>query len=122
MRFLVDQSVSYRIAESLQTLGHDAVHVRNYGMRTAKDADILTRAEQEDRIIISADTDFDTLLAQRMARRPSVIIFRGSKMQNTEEQIKLLTLNVAKVDEDLQQGSIIIIEESRIRVRRLPIT
>ena len=110
------------MAEGLRQAGHDASHVRDYGMAAEDDEAIFDRAAQEDRILISADTDFGTILALRKTHKPSVLLFRLSTQHHPDHQIRVLLENLSDLSADLERGCIAVFEDTRIRVRPLPIT
>jgi predicted nuclease of predicted toxin-antitoxin system len=121
VRFLIDQCLSPDLASDLTAAGHDVIHLRQLGLQRAKDPEVLHVARQQHRVLLSADTDFGTLLAQSAATDPSVIIFRRLTGRHPAQQAALLLVNLPEITEALDQGSIIVIEETRIRVRRLPV-
>lgn len=73
MRFLIDNALSPVVAIELNRAGHDAVHVRDLGMQAASDEEIFDCARTKERVVVSVDTDFGTLLAARKEISPSVM-------------------------------------------------
>jgi predicted nuclease of predicted toxin-antitoxin system len=121
MRFLIDNALSPALAELLREAGHVAPHVRDVSMQQAPDDVIFERAATGDLVVVSADTDFATLLAIRSASKPSLILFRGQGSRMPQALSRLILENEPQLRDALVAGSIVTFEPSRIRVRRLPI-
>lgn len=121
MRFLIDNALSPIVAEGLRQSGHDAVHVRDLGLAAADDVTIFEHADRDQRVIVSADTDFGTILALRKAAYPSVILFRGATPRNSTGQVRLLLANLGEIATVVERGAVVVLEPQRIRVRMLPI-
>jgi predicted nuclease of predicted toxin-antitoxin system len=122
VNFLIDNPLSPRVAVGLRTAGHDAVHVLEYGIHAATDEAIFERAALESRVVVSADTDFGTLLALREATSPSVILLRAASVRRADDQVALILLALPSTEAALRRGAIVILERHRLRLRDLPIT
>lgn len=121
MRFLIDANLSPRLANLLSSEGYDAVAVRQVGLADASDNEIMDYAVNDDRIVVSHDTDFGALLAFRGLTKPSYILFRSSDPITPEEQATLITANLRSFAEELEDGAIVVFARGRLRVRRLPV-
>lgn len=121
MKLLLDANLSPRIAESLRILGFDAVHVVDLGLVTASDDEIFDRAATEGRVVVTADSDFGTLLAMRRATSPSVIHLRQVAELRAEEHLNLLSANLPQIVDDLDRGAIVSLSPTRLAIRDLPI-
>lgn len=121
MKFLVDQNLSPFVAAGLCEAGHDAVHTRDLGLQQASDTVVLARARHEGRIVVSADTDFGTLLAGSRADGPSVLLIRRSSDRSARQVLALILANIDAAADALTEGAIVVLDPERVRVRRLPL-
>jgi predicted nuclease of predicted toxin-antitoxin system len=122
LKFLIDNALSPKIADALNQTGHDAVHVMQFKMQAAADRQILRKAREEHRVIVTSDTDFGELLSAEGASEPSVILFRRTSGRSLQEaKLLLLTLEFPEVRDALNKGAIIVIDPRRVRIRNLPI-
>jgi predicted nuclease of predicted toxin-antitoxin system len=131
VRFLIDNALSPIVAaglrgcrpSGLQAFGRAATTPSMFATTPCKprDQEILARAVTETRVVVSADTDFGTLLAAQDEARPSVILFRHGTERRPERQLQLLLANLSPLQADLKAGAVVVFEQARIRVRRLPI-
>jgi len=120
MKFLADMGISQSTVQALRNVGHDAVHLREQGLQRLIDVAILEKARQEKRIVLTFDLDFGELLAVGLHDSPSVIIFRLHNATPASVQPKLMEV-LEKEGKELEQGAIVIVQDTRYRLRRLPI-
>ena len=121
MKLLLDQGVPRSAAALLRQAGWDAVHTGETGLAEAADPEIIRRAAEGDRIIVTLDADFHTQLALTQACKPSVIRIRIEGLR-AEAFSALLQQVLRRCPEDLQAGAMISVTDFQIRVRRLPVS
>jgi predicted nuclease of predicted toxin-antitoxin system len=119
MKFLADAGISPKTVAFLNGAGHDAVHVRKIGLQRATDAEIVRRARQEGRIVLTFDLDFGEILALGVADTPSVVIFRLSDETSASVNWRLGAV-IAERRSELEAGALIVVEDGRYRMRPLP--
>jgi predicted nuclease of predicted toxin-antitoxin system len=120
MRFLADMGVSRALAAELRHREHDVLHLSEEGLHRLPDDEILRFAQRERRVILTFDLDFGDLLAAGAFSLPSVVIFRLLDQTPTSVTPKLLHLLSERMQE-IEEGAIVIVEDRRYRLRRLPI-
>ena len=122
LKFLVDNACSPKLAQGLRDAGFDAVHVLERNAASDPDSVHFDRAAAENRVLVTADTDFGALLALRGTSTPSVVQFRRRTSRRASAQLQLLLAQLPTVADDLRQGALVTIEDTRLRIRRLPIS
>lgn len=123
MRFLIDHNLDPVIAEGLRGAGHDAVHLIDYQLQQAEDAEVLDRAEAEERILITQDTgDFGQILHQRGSAKPSIILLRTRPADHDGlTQLSFVLAALERFAGQLDQGAMVVIRDTdNMRVRMLP--
>lgn len=121
MKLLLDANLSPEVARLLKEVGHDAIHVADIGLLTAADPVILQAAAKEERILLTADSDFGALLALGSLASPSVLLLRSADHLRPSEQAELIAANLPQIAEDLEKGAIVSLTRDRLRIRELPI-
>jgi predicted nuclease of predicted toxin-antitoxin system len=120
MRLLADMGVATGVVDWLRDQSHDALHLREQGLQRLPDDQIFRKAAAENRTVLTFDLDFGEIVAFSGRQKVSVVLFR---LRNTRtfHIIERLRVALEQSGSALQQGAVVVVEESRVRVRRLPI-
>ena len=120
MRFLVDMNLAIEVAVWLRAQGHDAIHLREVRLNELGDQAVLAKAAAEKRVVVTFDLDFADIAAAAGAAPVAVILLRLRSAQ-TARVVDRLRRILASVGPALEKGAVVVVEEARVRVRRLPI-
>lgn len=113
-------NVDGRVVVWLRQSGYEAIHLRDQGLQRMADADIFAKAQGENRIVVTFDLDFGEIAAATSGKGASVILFR---LQNTRTSfvIQRLASILESSSVALENGAVVVVEDSRHRIRQLPI-
>lgn len=81
MKFLIDEQLPPALAGWLLSKSHDAVHVRDIGMKTSADMTIWRFAEQNGAVVVTKDEDF-TGFRSRSSSGPQILWLRMGNTTN----------------------------------------
>jgi len=121
MKLLIDNCLSPELALRMAVLGHHALHVRDFGAGAASDDEVMRLAVEHDCVLVSADTDFGTLLAQLRTAKPSFVLVRTTNRRRAIGLASLLNGVLAMAEKELASGAIVTIRDDAFRVRSLPL-
>ena len=97
VKLLLDENVSPNVAAELARVdGLDACHVRDRGLLAATDAEVLERAYDEDRVLVTANVADFLKLARARDVHPGIVLFEDGALPRAE-QLRLIRLAVAAI-------------------------
>jgi predicted nuclease of predicted toxin-antitoxin system len=121
VRFLVDASLSPHLASLLADAGHDAEHVETFDVLRVSDDMMLAFAASEERVLVSADADYEVLFSRDGLSEPSCVVFSSADALRPGAQAAALLSNLAAVATDLASGAIVTITGGQLRINPLPL-
>jgi predicted nuclease of predicted toxin-antitoxin system len=108
-----------RVASWLNSQGHAATHLRDEGLQRLPNGRVFEKAIAESRVVVTFDLDFGEIVAFTKGRKTGVILFR---LRNTRTSFVIQRLSevISECADALMRGAIVIVEETRHRVREFP--
>ena len=100
MKFILDAQLPPRLAKALARAGHEARHVYECGLLTAKDRDIWKFAIKEGAAVVTKDADFPAMRMHALDGPPGVWLRLGNVGNDALEKALLRALPeiVAAID------------------------
>src|SRR6516165_3905415 len=118
MRLLLDMNLPPAMAEWLRAEGHDVVHVREIGFAQSPDRDVFERAAEDARIVVTFDLDFGEI-AGLTGATPSGVVLLRLRLARKDYLRERLRAAIAEAPEALEAGATVVVEDTRIRIRRM---
>ncbi len=113
MKILLDTCIWGGAIELLKAAGHDVIWAGAWDVDPGDD-EILIRAHQEGRVLVSLDKDFGELAVVRGQPHAGIVrLVNWSALQQASICLKVL----ARYDTELQTGAIVTADPGRVRVR-----
>lgn len=117
MRILANENFPGPVVRALRALGHDVLWVRDYAPGSS-DIDVLARASAEGRVVATLDRDFGQLAFQaRLPATCGVLLVRLRPRSLREDNQRMVDAIHSMPD---IEGVFAVVEEDRIRLRRIP--
>jgi predicted nuclease of predicted toxin-antitoxin system len=120
VQFLLNMNLPRELGRRLTGSGHACRYAGDVGLSRSADMVLVQEARDRAEVILTHDLDYGNLLAFSGAAGPSVVIFRVSNT-SPSRLLSRLTAVLPVVEEALQEGAIVVVEDASVRVRRLPL-
>lgn len=114
LNWLTDENISPQVVLFLRQWGADVIDVKEQGWHGKEDSYLLKQAFLANRVILTHDADFGTLVINEGQEYYGIIYLRlkNLKAQNVKKVLsQLLTLQM-----EFRPGMLIVVEETRVRI------
>jgi predicted nuclease of predicted toxin-antitoxin system len=118
MRFLLDMNLSPALVQLLRSEGHDAIHLLDAGSGDLADSAVFELAAKAGRIVVTFDLDFGEIAG--FAHPGSAVVLLRLRFARPSYVWDRLRAAIGQAAADLQAGAVVLVEDTRIRIRRMP--
>ena len=116
LKMLADENISPKAVFFLRQKGIDILDTKEEKWHGKNDEYLLEKAYSDNRFVLTHDSDFGTLAINERKDYYGIIYLR-LKRPNAQSVIRVLE-KLLLMDTELRVGSLIIADESRIRIRK----
>lgn len=116
MQFKTDENLPTEVAELLTVAGYDTKTVNDQGLRGIKDNILVAKCTEENRILITLDTDFSNIKAYPPEEFHGIIVLRVSSYSK-KHILSVIQRAMKSFRKEPIERNLWIIEETRIRIR-----
>jgi predicted nuclease of predicted toxin-antitoxin system len=118
MRFLLDANLPRSASSLLQRLGHEAIDVRDIGMRHSHDELIAAYARENQCVMVTRDFDFADIRNYPPVQYEGIVVLEMPDDATADQVLGVLETFVSRPDwmEQLR-GKLAIVEGWRVRFR-----
>ena len=120
MKLLLDMNLSPEWVRTLESGGWEAIHWHSTGNPSATDNEVMAWARKNGYVVFTHDLDFGMLLAATQASGPSVIQIRTQDVMPTIMKDRIFEV-LGHYKDQLERGALITVDESKSRIRILPL-
>ncbi len=118
MRIKLDENMPQALADLLGSAKHDVSTVLEEDLSGAEDLNVLTRATQENRLLMTFDLDFGDIRSYPIGSHAGIVVFRLRDQRWNALEVPVKRLLTAGLLDGLNQG-LAVVNELRIRIRRV---
>ena len=105
MKLLLDQGLPRSASSLLTQQGLDTIHVSEIGMWAAEDSEIMQKAQADNRVVVTLDADFHSILALNNFSSPSVIRIRIETTKYYPSRLSLAIIGDREMQSEFNHGS-----------------
>lgn len=116
MDFVLDENVSFGLAEELKASGHEVISVVERTKRGATDEEIFNLTKFHKAVLITRDYHFTNPIRFPTKDTKGIIYIRHGNLTSKEE-IKLIKKFLESHSPDLFEGKLVLVSKKTVRLR-----
>jgi predicted nuclease of predicted toxin-antitoxin system len=116
MRFKLDENLSRSVSELFHAAGHDALTVREQGLRGAPDEGVFNVSAREDRVLITLDRDLGQVLRFPLEASAGIVIIEVGPRASHRTLIEWTRELLAILEAQSPERALWIVEPGRLRI------